>query len=60
MSEKPPQGLTPRHTWEDRRLRAIGQAIARYQAEGKDVPREWASEQAELIAKRPVIEREES
>jgi hypothetical protein len=44
----PPVGLMPRFIWEERRMTAISEAMARYIAAYKAIPQEWIDEYNEL------------
>lgn len=48
---KPPLGLIPRHIWEQERLTAIKEAVARYIEAGKPIPAQWIVEYYELPGK---------
>lgn len=52
MEESPilvPLGLMPRQTWDQKRIVEISAAIARYEKENFEVPKEWRDEFNEIL-----------
>jgi hypothetical protein len=48
-TEKPPLGLVPRYVRDTQRLQEILEAMHRYSAAGKVIPKLWSDELAELL-----------
>lgn len=49
LMNKPPLGVTPKYLWDERRIRDLMGATARFIDEGEPVPKEWVEELLDLL-----------